>query len=97
MAGDLTYNGYWRVFSLVLDVRDGWITELSLTLPNEKLGKGTINVKSHRTAWDWRKDHIVEHGLLDNVLCGRVMNSWSDADFLYATLVDVAEKWLETR
>lgn len=62
-VGDLTFSGYWRTYSLILNVVeiDGvtWVTELNLTEPNQSIMTGTPNVKRHCTRWDWTRDEIV--------------------------------------
>jgi hypothetical protein len=40
------------------------ITVLNLTRPNERdWMRGTVNVKTHCTSWDWRRDQFIDSGL----------------------------------
>lgn len=83
-VGDLVYCGYWRTHSVILriEVKNGttWVTELNLTLPNEKLETGTPNVKTHCTAWDWRRDKFCSFNVLEELAEGGFA---SYEEFLY--------------
>lgn len=85
-AGDLCYGGYWGGVYLVLETTDTSITVLNLTAPNEILGKSgnTLNVKTHMTAWDWRRDRMIARDL---------METWAHVDQLVHVLTHLAEEY----
>jgi hypothetical protein len=50
------------------------------------------------TAWDWRRDKFIEHGLLDERLLGLAVRSqggWMSRDDMINTLQDICQAWLD--
>lgn len=68
--GDLCYNGYWRMYYIVLRVdrnSAGYMTNiavLNLNQPNESVERGTLNWAEHCTAWDDRRDLVIAKNLV---------------------------------
>lgn len=98
-VGDLCYSGYWRTFSLILRVERNIyntlkITELNLGKVDREDGVGRnnppslqeVSSKEHMTAWDWRRDRLVGHGL--HVVTPGF--EWSSFEEYLAELRDIA-------
>ncbi len=93
-VGDLVFSGYWHTYAVILRVEVKgnvtWITQLNLMEPNESVESGTPNVKTHCTAWDWRRDKYCSSNFIEDL----EPDSFKDYDeFLYIMrdCVDYAE------